>query len=100
MSPLTYYSKVQDKALAALAEVILSFPVIQVTVERAISFLPIVVTNKRCNLKAQTLKDVCNIKFNGYLHKKELSEEEMEEIKKEKIMMKKKKKNGSSNKNK
>lgn len=54
-----------DPGLEKLAKIVLALPVTQVTVERAFSHLPLVITNRRNRLMAKTIKAIFMVKFNG-----------------------------------
>lgn len=68
VSPMLYWQKVEasDPAMARLAKIVLALPVTQVTVERAFSHLPLVLTDRRNRLHGQTMDDLFMIKFNGF----------------------------------
>lgn len=54
-----------DPGLEKLAKIVLALPVTQVTVERAFSHLPLVITNRRNRLMAKTIEAIFMVKFNG-----------------------------------
>lgn len=61
---LNYWSIEPDADLMKLAAVVLAVPVTQVTVERAFSALPLVLTDKRGNINDRNLNELLTIKQN------------------------------------
>lgn len=68
---IKYFQKVQktDAEMASVAAVILGLPVTQVSVERAFSYLPLVITPRRDSLKSSTVDDIIVIKLNEFKNK-------------------------------
>lgn len=64
---LNYWRKNEtaDVGLNQLAAIVLALPITQVTVERAFSYLQLVITNRRNYLVAKIIDDIFMVKFNG-----------------------------------
>lgn len=58
--------KYDDPEMTAVAAVVLALPSTQVTVERAFSYLPLIITNRRVRLRTTTVNDILTIKLNNY----------------------------------
>lgn len=58
--------KFDDPEMTAVAAVVLALPATQVTVERAFSYLPLIITDKRGRLHTTTVNNILTIKLNNY----------------------------------
>lgn len=65
VNPLRYWSEEEKSTpnTGALASVVLSLPVTQVSVERVFSCLPIIITDRRNRLSARTVNNLLVVKY-------------------------------------
>lgn len=63
----TFYSTgISGNTRTAVAAVVLALPATQVTVERAFSNLPLLITDRSASLRTTTINDILTIKLNEF----------------------------------
>lgn len=61
-----HHRQYRDPEMTAVAEIILALPITQVSVERAFSHLPLVITDRRNRIHTQRVNDTLVIKLNCF----------------------------------